>query len=83
MRVARNHQATLSGTRASSEGDMRGGAGECGVGHPEEGSARLMTSVLFRKVLGQGPRTALLRSGRCSGGREGQGALPPECRMPK
>jgi len=39
MRVPRNHQATLDATRASSEGEHIGGAGECGVWHPEEGSA--------------------------------------------
>ena len=49
MRVARNHHATLPGTRASSEGDLRGGAGECGAGHPEEGDDRGPLDTFLRE----------------------------------
>ena len=40
-----------------------------------------ITFILSPKVRGQGPRAAPSRSGRPSGGREGQGALPPDGRM--
>ena len=73
MRVARNHQLTLSGTRASSEGDMTGGRGECGAGHPEDGLPLGSALNLLTSLKGPGPwaqgRPASLRERSTEGGR--------------
>ena len=69
MRVVPYHQATLSGSRASSEADMRGGAGEYGRNHPEEGIIRAMTSVLFRKRIAERFSPRFAQGGAHQGGR--------------
>lgn len=71
MRVVRNHQATLSATRASSEGEMRAGAGECGADHPEDRlpSAMNLLSYFERSAaMGRGP-PRLAQGGSSEGGR--------------
>ena len=68
----------LKGRRLAQGGLRREG----GPGCPPSGGVTLLIYWQIERPWVMGPGPCLPRSGRFSGGREGQGALPPESRMP-